>query len=172
MNYAKTVDELLEMYTEYTRLLGEQTVLGRKLARVKMTGEDDGILQKQFDWLKARTQQLSDEMTFDMPRIWIEYKYRAYRNEVQPISTMHDLRLHCSKLGYICTARYHFLNEALVHEGCVPLSDRQVYPDNMELSELLAESLLDDLSEQTYHTWRNEEYHRDIRGGVQKWHIS
>ena len=110
-------------------------------------------------------------MTFDTPRIWIEYKYRAYRDESQPIATMHDFRLHCSKPGYICTARYSFLTDAMAREGFVSLDDRQVYPDDMELSELLKLSLLDDLDEITYKTWRDEEYYRDAKGAVRKWHI-
>ena len=171
MSYAKTVDELLEMYANYTTLLVEQKALERTVARVKLAGKDDEMAQKQLDQLGVRLQELSDAMTFDTPRIWIEYKYRAYRDESQPIATMHDFRLHCSKPGYICTARYNFLNDAMTHEGLVPLSDQQVYPDDMELSELLKLSLLDDLDDTTYKAWRDEEYYRDAKGAVRKWHI-
>ena len=171
MNYAKTVDELLEMYADYTTLLAEQKTMERTVARAKLAGEDDETAQEQLDQLGAKLQELSDAMTFDTPRIWIEYKYRAYRDEPQPIATMHDFRLHCSKPGYICTARYNFLTDAMAREGFVSLNDRQVYPDDMELSELLKLSLLDDLDEITYKTWRDEEYYRDAKGAVRKWHI-
>ena len=59
----------------------------------------------------------------------------------------------------------------MAREGFVSLSDQQVYPDDMELSELLKLSLLDDLDEITYKTWRDEEYYRDAKGAVRKWHI-
>ena len=99
MNYAKTVDELLEMYADYTTLLAEQKTMERTVARAKLAGEDDETAQEQLDQLGAKLQELSDAMTFDTPRIWLEYKDRAYRDESQPIARMHDFRLHCSKPG-------------------------------------------------------------------------
>ncbi len=114
-------------------------------------------------------QTLSDAMTFDTPRIWIEYKYRAYADEPQPITTMHDLRLHCSKPGYICTARYTFLNDELTQAGEPPLSDRAAYPDSMDIGALLESPRLDALSDETFAAWRQHEYHRDAEGRVAKW---
>ena len=46
MNYAKTVDELLEMYANYTTLLAEQKTLERTVARAKLAGKDDETAQK------------------------------------------------------------------------------------------------------------------------------
>ena len=168
---ALTVDELLVMYDEYVMLLGRQKAVESKLARAKLAGKDSEEIQKQANQISDELQVLSDSMTYDTPRIWIEYKYCAYKDEPQPILTMHDFRLHCSKPGYICTARFEFLNHALAQEGYVPLDNRAVYPDDMKLSDLLEQSLLDTLCEQTFSKWRSQECYRDATGAVRKWHI-
>lgn len=165
-----TVDELLAMYDRYQQCIASQSLVGRQLARAKLAGDSaaEQLLARATE-LDAEIQAVSDGMTFDSPRIWIEYKYRAYQGESQSITTMHDFRMHCSKPGYICTARFQFLNDALVRLGQAPLDDRTVYSDNMELSELLASGVLDALDETTLATWREHEYHRDEAGRVAKW---
>lgn len=166
---ALSVDELLEMYGRYGQLLAEQREVQKQLARVRLAGGDAGELAVQADALSTQLQELSDSMTFDTPQIWIAYKYRAYQDEAQPIATLHDFRMHCSKPGYICTARFEFLNDALARAEQARLSNRTAYADEMELSELLSSGVLDALDETTLETWREHEYYRDEAGRVAKW---
>lgn len=169
MSTTLSVNDLLAMYTTYKQLLDKQRNAEKQLARARLAGQPTDDTPYHLDMLARELQLLSDTMTFDTPRIWIEYKYRAYQDDPQPITTMHDLRLHCSKPGYICTTRYTFLNTALISAGKTPLSDRTVYPDDMNLSVLLADSSLDQLPEDTYDTWRQHEYHKDSEGNTAKW---
>lgn len=166
---ALSVDELLGMYQKYKDLGAERVGAETQLARARLAGEGVDAAAARVEALDRELQELSDAMTFDEPRIWIEYKYRAYQGEAQPIATMHDLRLHCSKPGYICTARFGFLNGALARLGRAPLDNREIYADEMELAELLAGDALDALDETTLATWREHEYYRDGAGRVAKW---
>ena len=97
------VDKLLDMYDEYKTLTAKIAAAERRLALAKLKNNDIEQVQTELDILRRDQQQLSDTMTFDTPLIWVMYKFEAYQDEAQPIRTMHDFRLHCSKLGYICT---------------------------------------------------------------------
>ncbi len=74
------------------------------------------------------------------------YKFEAYQNEAQPIRTMHDFRVHCSKPGYICTKRFTFLNDQLESTGNSRLTDKGIYPDDMLLNEVFSNEQLGVLS--------------------------
>ena len=107
-------------------------------------------------------------MTFDTPLVWVMYKFEAYQDEAQPIKTMHDFRLHCSKPGYICTKRFTFLNTHLCNNGQCPLTDDERYPDKMLLSEIFP--LLADIEQDEVFlsAWRAHEYYQED-GIVKKW---
>ena len=107
-------------------------------------------------------------MTFDTPLVWVMYKFEAYQDEAQPIQTMHDFRLHCSKPGYICTKRFTFLNTHLCNNGQCPLADDERYPDKMLLSEIFP--LLGEIErdEVFVSIWRAHEYYQED-GIVKKW---
>ena len=110
MNSARAaVDRLLDMYDEYKTLAAKITAAERRLALAKLKNSGVEQIRIELDNLLHSQQQLSDDMTFDTPLIWVMYKFEAYQDEAQPIRTMHDFRLHCSKPDYICTKRFIFL---------------------------------------------------------------
>lgn len=168
MRDIQTTDQLLAMYNQYRELSAEIEKLERAQAKLLLTGQDATATEHSLYSVTQTRIELSDAMTFDTPRIWIEYKYRAYQNESQPIATMHDLRLHCSKPDYICTKRYSFLNSELLGQNRPPLSDRHTYPDAMSINVLLSSDLLDTLRESSYEQWRTHEYYRQGRAAA-KW---
>jgi hypothetical protein len=161
MKSTLTTDQLLAMYHEYKELTEQIGKLEKTQAKLVLTGQDIISTEHTLYSVNKKRDDLSDAMTFDTPRIWIEYKFRAYKGESQPIATMHDLRLHCSKPDYICTKRYTFLNEGLTSEDKAPLSDRSIYPDAMSIEDLLKLTVLDKLSESHYKEWRSHEYHQE-----------
>ncbi len=169
MSRALTVDELLVMYAQYEQLLESQHAVEKQLARAQLRGEETSIVRMSLDTLTRALQELSDSMTFDTPRIWVEYKYRAYADSPQLIATMHDFRLHCSKPGYICTARYAFLDAELGRLGEPSLSDKAAYPDDRDVMEVLDSGVFDVLDDTFLRAWRRHEYFRDDTGAVAKW---
>lgn len=169
MNKARTaVDKLLNMYDEYKTLAAEITAAERRVALVRLKNGDIKQAKAELDSLRQNQQQLSDAMTFDTPLIWAMYKFEAYKDEAQPIRTMHDFRLHCSKPGYICTKRFLFLNAYLCNKKQNPLTDNQTYPDDMLLDNIF--SLLDEIEQDAkfLSSWRAHEYYQED-GAARKW---
>lgn len=162
------VDRLLDMYDEYKTLTAKIAAAERRLVLAKLKNSDVEQIRIELDDLRHEQQQLSDNMTFDTPLIWVMYKFEAYQDEAQPIRTMHDFRLHCSKPGYICTKRFTFLNAHLCNNGQCPLTDSEQYPDKMLLSEIF--SLLGEIGQDEVFlsTWRAHEYYQED-GIVKKW---
>ena len=169
MSRVLTVDDLLAMYGQYEQLLESQRAVEKQLARAQLRGEETSGVRMSLDTLTRGLQELSDSMTFDTPRIWVEYKYRAYADSSQPIATMHDFRLHCSKPGYICTTRYAFLEAELERLGEPSLSDKAAYPDERDLMHVLDGGVFDVLDDTFLRAWRQHEYFRDDTGAVAKW---
>ena len=162
------VDKLLDMYDEYKTLTTKITAAERRLALAKLKNGDVEQIRIELDDLQHSQQQLSDDMTFDTPLVWVMYKFEAYQDEAQPIRTMHDFRLHCSKPGYICTKRFIFLNAHLCSNGQCPLTDSEQYPDEMLLSEIFP--LLGEIEqdESFLSSWRSHEYYQKD-GAIKKW---
>ena len=162
------VDRLLSMYDKYKTLAAKINAAERRLALAKLKNNDIEQVQTELDVLRRDQQQLSDTMTFDTPLIWVMYKFEAYQDEAQPIRTMHDFRLHCSKPGYICTKRFIFLNAHLCNKGQNSLADRKQYPDEMLLSEIFP--LLDEIEQDEVFlsNWRAHEYYQED-GAAKKW---
>lgn len=162
------VDRLLDMYDDYKTLAAKITAAERRLALAKLKNSGVEQIQIELDDLRRDQQQLSDAMTFDTPLIWVMYKFEAYQDEAQPIQTMHDFRLHCSKPGYICTKRLIFLNAHLCSNGQSSLMDRKQYPDEMLLSEIF--SLLGEIEQDEVFmsSWRAHEYYQED-GAIKKW---
>ena len=167
-NARAAVDRLLDMYDEYKTLAAKITAAERRLALAKLKNSSGEQIRIELDELRHSQQQLSDDMTFDTPLVWVMYKFEAYQDEAQPIRTMHDFRLHCSKPGYICTKRFTFLNTHLCNNGQCPLIDSKKYPDEMLLSEIFP--LLADIEQDEVFlsTWRAHEYYQED-GIVKKW---
>jgi hypothetical protein len=169
MNKARTaVDKLLNMYDEYKTLAAEITAAERRVALARLKNGDIKQAKAELDGLRQNQQQLSDAMTFDTPLIWAMYKFEAYKDEAQPIRTMHDFRLHCSKPGYICTKRFLFLNAYLCNKKQNPLTDNQTYPDDMLLDNIF--SLLGEIEQDAEFlaSWRAHEYYQED-GAARKW---
>ncbi|QCT42156.1 hypothetical protein [Candidatus Nanosynbacter featherlites] len=167
-NARAAVDKLLDMYDEYTALTVKIAAAERRLALAKLKNSSGEQIRIELDDLRHSQQQLSDNMTFDTPLVWVMYKFEAYQDEAQPIQTMHDFRLHCSKPGYICTKRFTFLNAHLCNNGQCPLMDDERYPDKMLLSEIFP--LLGEIEqdEAFLFSWRAHEYYQEA-GIVKKW---
>ena len=162
------VDKLLRMYDDYKTLAAKITAAERRLVLAKLNNSGTEQLRIELDDLRHSQQQLSDGMTFDTPLVWVMYKFEAYQDEAQPIRTMHDFRLHCSKPGYICTKRFIFLNAHLCSNGQSSLMDRRQYPDEMLLSEIFP--LLGEIEQDKafLSSWRAHEYYQED-GAIKKW---
>ena len=159
-NARAAVDKLLDMYDEYKTLTVKIAAAERRLALAKLKNSSGEQIRIELDDLRHSQQQLSDNMTFDTPLVWVMYKFEAYQDEAQPIKTMHDFRLHCSKPGYICTKRFTFLNTHLCNNGQCLLTDDERYPDKMLLSEIFP--LLGEIEqdEAFLSSWRAHEYYQ------------
>ena len=162
------VDRLLDMYDEYKTLTAKITAAERRLALARLKNSDIEQAQTKLDVLRRDQQQLSDDMTFDTPLVWVMYKFEAYQDEVQPIRTMHDFRLHCSKPGYICTKRFIFLNAHLCSNGQRPLTDSKQYPDEMLLSEIFPLLSKIEQDKAFLSSWCAHEYYQED-GAIKKW---
>jgi len=162
------VDKLLDMYDEYKTLTVKIAAAERRLVLAKLENSDVEQIRIELDDLRYSQQQLSDDMTFDTPLVWVMYKFEAYQDEAQPIQTMHDFRLHCSKPGYICTKRFIFLNAHLCSNGQRPLADSEQYPDEMLLSEIFP--LLGEIEQDKafLSSWRAHEYCQED-SAIKKW---
>ena len=162
------VDKLLRMYDDYKTLAAKITAAERRLALAKLKNSSGEQIRIELDDLRHSQQQLSDGMTFDTPLVWVMYKFEAYQDETQPIRTMHDFRLHCSKPGYICTKRFIFLNAHLCSNGQRPLTDSKKYPDEMLLSEIFP--LLGEIEQDEVFlsNWRAHEYYQED-DVIKKW---
>lgn len=164
------VARLLEAYGRYKGLLEQQQTVSSKLAKQKLRGDVSSKDKASFERLTDELQRLSDSMTFASPTVWMRYKYEAYQNEAQPIRTMHDFRMHCSKPGYICTKRFMFVNEQLARRQLPLLTDAKAYGDGMSLGKLLADDVFAMLErdEGFMDKWAEYEYHT-VNGRVAKW---
>lgn len=169
-NPPEAVTKLLVMYQQHTSLLSTLNEVEGRYAKAKILNKPIIELSAERRRLSEQLQHISDTMTFSDPLVWIQYKYYAYQNDAQPITTMHDFRVHCSKPGYICTKRFEFLNKALIKYGFQNLSDKQAYDDALDLSELFRNKGLNALlkDELFMNKWNLYEYHRE-EGIVAKW---
>ena len=163
------VQTLLDQYKQYTEMSREIKLLERQLAKTRLSGADTADAQGSLDKKTAELQALSDAMTFDSPATWIGYKLEAYRGEAQPILTMHDLRVHCSKPGYICTKRFAFLNRELDRRGLKTLADAEAFSDTVPLEDVLrSEELAAVVDAAFMDQWNSYEYNT-VDGRVAKW---
>lgn len=169
-NSRTAIDRLLVMYDTYKAISIEEKVVASKLAKAKLLGKSTKELTEERAVLISKLKTLSDEMTFASPAIWMMYKFEAYTNEAQPIRTMHDFRMHCSKPGYICTKRFTFLNNQLKKRGLSTLLDNNQYTDEMLVSDVVDSNPIKSLSIdiQFNRLWSTYEYYTED-GNVAKW---
>ncbi len=167
-NSRSAVDQLLAQYQAYKALLSSQKYVQQQLAKARLLGKDISNLHDEYDLLSDKLSRLSDEMTFESPLVWVAYKYEAYQDESQPITTMSALRVHCSKPGYICTKRYEFLNQWLERLSLEKLSGREVYPDEASIPCIYDILLQLEAHEAFMAEWRSYEYYQENEQ-VAKW---
>jgi len=182
------VNRLIMQYKEYMRLLNKIknkdkelleaiATAGKRLGKIpsellqdNYKDSDTKAINKEKDLLKIDLDQISDEMTFANPIIWMMYKYKAYKGASNEISNMRQFRNHCTPKGYICTERYIFLNQYLKENQDTSLSDTERFPDDMDLSEVyesdLMISIYEDLEFMTH--WKGLEYLK-TDGKINKW---
>lgn len=170
MTHSAAVEKLLEQYETYKQVQKQVSAIERQLAKAKLLGKDTGDISLKQQQLRSQLQQISDDMTFADPLVWMQYKYYAYQDEAQPITTLHDFRVHCSKPGYICTKRFEFLNAALAQRNLTDFNDTQKYSDSLELSALFDDAtLMQLLSDPAFiKQWNEYEYFRSD-DTVAKW---
>jgi hypothetical protein len=169
VEYRKEVDDLLKAYSEYKELLKTEADLSMKRAKQKIVGVVDTELANDHEKARKNLQSLSNSMTFSNPFVWIMYKFEGYKNEAQSIRTMRDFRIHCSKVGDICTKRFSFVNEQLIQKGQPTLMDDH-YDDNSLLDTLLQEESIQALVNDPMFMalWKKHEYNTD-KTRVAKW---
>ncbi len=170
VEYREEVDSLIQAYGEYKRLLQDEADISMKLAKQKIVGTVEPRLLGLHKKTKQALQAVSNSMTFSNPFVWIMYKFEAYKDEAQPIRTMRDFRVHCSKNGDICAKRFAFINEQLVSRKLVPLTDTSYYKDDISLDTLLEEQGIQEIAENPAFMalWGSYEYH-EIANQPAKW---
>jgi len=158
------------MYAKYKQLLQIEAGFAMKRAKQKINGVVDVELAGNHEQARRELQSLSDSMTFSNPFVWIMYKFEAYKDEAQPIRTMRDFRIHCSKEGDICTKRFAFVNEQLDLGGQRSLVDADYYDDNVLLDTLLEERSLQELvrDPEFMDLWQMHEYNT-VDKRIAKW---
>ncbi|MFZ1250220.1 MAG: hypothetical protein WAR37_02115 [Candidatus Microsaccharimonas sp.] len=169
VEYREEVDRLLRAYSEYKVLLKVEAGLSMERAKQKIIGDVDERLAADYENVKQKQQSLSDSMTFSNPFVWIMYKFEAYKDEAQPIRTIRDFRIHCSKDGYICTKRFRFINEQLAQRGQKTLLDSYYANDDL-LNTLIKENSLQELvNDSTFiGLWQKHEFNT-VNTRVAKW---
>jgi len=125
---------------------------------------------KKIELLKLDLQQISDEMTFPNPIVWMMYKFRAYKRKANEISTLRQFRNHCTPDGYICTERYKFLRDYLDKNYHEDLNNISVFSDALELNQLYKSDLIINLCKDLdfITIWKENEYLK-TEGKVNKW---
>ena len=166
----QAVDRLLAMYDRYKDESRQESVVANRLAKAKLQDLDTKNLLDEYTQIQEKIQEISSSMTFANPIIWMMYKFEAYKDEAQPIRTMNDFRIHCSKPGYICTKRFHFLDKTLVDTGIVSLLHTQHYGDELLLPSIFTDEKITEHigSLEFQRQWNSYEYHQ-ISGRVAKW---
>lgn len=160
----KSVERLIIQYKEYSEISKYISELESKLLL-----DGGSTILGQITFLKRRLARLSDEMSFANHIVWMKYKREAYRNQSGEIVNMSDFKKHCSPDGYICTKRFAYLKSFLQRIG-VDITDTEVYPDAMDLSEFFEKDEIKNLLENPdfMNGWQDMEYFVSD-GKINKW---
>jgi nicotianamine synthase len=137
----KAVKTLLDQYRQYNEAKDEST--------------------------KAR---ISDAMTFANPIVWMMYKHQAYKKTSHAITTLGDLKEHCSDPDDICAKRFHFLSQSLRQWYAKNITDTAQFPDATPLEHIYQSAMLQSVvhNKKCMHLWEKAEYYLD-KGRVAKW---
>ena len=175
MKYCEdVVDRLIMQYKEYVFLNDHIKKLENdKFAELLKKKDSDKLqtIDDKLSLIKIDLDQVSNEMTFANPIIWMMYKYKAYKDTSSEISTLGDFRKHCEPDGYICTERYKFLCKYLKDNYEKDIEDKSIYSDRIDLSDFYIQDFLVKLSQDTkfMNLWKRNEY-LISRNKVNKWH--
>lgn len=177
-----TVERLILQYKEYVMLTDHIQVLeteklemlardakekGVSLSVVMASANEDHAVNRWLSLLKTDVQQVSDEMTFANPLIWMMYKDKAYKGTSTEIKTWKDFKKHCEPEAYICGIRYRFLKSHFASEG--KALDTMFADDSGLMQIYQSREILDlcldiDFMEE----WKKQEY-RKTDDKVNKW---
>lgn len=182
------VDRLILQYKEYKNLIEEMKLLEQqyvkavasiskkeKLNPIKVMSNFINYpilitLKTKLDILIKDSEQISDEMTFRNPIVWMMYKSKAYRGTVKEISNWQEFKDHCKPEGYICTQRYMFIRDYLRLNYSVDLDNIDSFPNNKSLAKIYSSriflNLINDYS--FMKSWQENEYNK-TNGIVNKW---
>lgn len=184
----KAVDVLIRQYRQDLDLIDRMQKLKSKhmsvaarLSKERGTGLRDvlrtphmyaelaGLIQEEHN-LQEQQQRLWDSMFYPNPVIWLMYKYQAYRGGQNAITTMGDMKKHCTPEGYICTKRFAFLNDYLRRTQNIDVTDTAVFPDDCLLPAFYESALIIGLTnEGTFmEQWQAYEFYTR-NGAVAKW---
>jgi len=155
-NSKKVVKRLILQYQEYISTM----------ANISQLEEDyicnpSQLLEKNILNQKKLLDQISNEMTFADPIIWIIYKHLAYQNTPKAINTLGDLRHHCEPIDYICTKRFKFLKQYISQDN---LAFDLPLPKFYSSDEIMGLIQNQDFISQ----WQDQEYYID-NNQVAKW---
>ncbi len=158
-------NKLLEQYTEYMAL--DQRY--NELEKTYETNKDLPIAQKMTE-LKAEMQALWDDMKYNNPFIWLDYKLKAYAHlPEKKVTTIAELRKHCERETYICHKRLDYLNKVLKEKYAIDLQDDDSVAPDTSLAELLEKSSIIDLShDESFMKERLAYEYFSLNGGTNK----
>ena len=163
------INILLRQYNERNEMNFELENLNNSLKNAKTEQERQDISEK-ITKLKFTQDKLWDDMKYDNPYIWVEYKIQAYAWWAGKIKTINDFRTHCNKPDYICGKRLDFLNKYLKEKYDLDIMDDNSVDWNEYLSEFLENWIIKELSQnkEFMEKWLSYEYF--MRGDeVAKW---
>jgi hypothetical protein len=179
-----TVERLILQYKEYLCLADKIKKLeAQKLRVLVKISRKEGVpigslkankhrdiedLERLIELTKLDQKQVSDEMTFANPVVWIMYKDRAYRGTSQGIEDWAAFKEHCAPRDYICGKRFRFIDNYLKAQKGISL--RSVFNDNLTLAKVYTSRLLLNLVNdlEFMEGWKRNEYRR-ARGRAGKW---
>lgn len=171
--YLSLTDEIDRLKTEKLKLaaaisktrgvvLADVAAHEREYPELADCGDRLALLERERD-------QVSDEMTFADPVIWIMYKDVAYKGSRQEIKDWAAFKDHCAPEDYICGKRYRFLENYFRTQKGIEFGS--FFKDDTPLEAVYRDrritDLVDDLA--LMKEWQENEYLR-TGGVVNKWH--
>lgn len=156
--FQEKIDILISQYHERINLNKQKKLL---------EGDTEKNAQK-IKILEVTIKMLEDDMKYDNPHIWLEYKIEAYKNSSSEINTIADFKKHAQSPTYICHKRLHFLNKAMKEKFGKDIFDENL-DQNMWVREFFAwDDKTLSLDEDFMKLWLQYEYF-EIQGETKKW---
>ena len=164
-----SVDAELNTIREKATLTESMSAFGNLLSTIEgvdIAQQDLSALNRR-DSLQSRLKQLSDDISFPNPYVWIRYKYESNLGLKSEMRTFGDFQRHCARRGDICHKRYQFLAEWSSQHGFsldefarVPLSD---FANSPPIQGIMSDTT-------ALSIWHSHEYYEE-EGQRMKWHL-